>query len=84
MNNKFETAFIYAMAAIDIIKRLYMKLFPPAAVIFVFVYVIGLAGSSDRGMLTKSTFTTTIIVALIFTVLTLLYFIGELKEGRRK
>jgi Ca2+/Na+ antiporter len=61
-----------------------MKLFPPVAVVFTFLYVLGIAGTSDRDLTNGNTFTTTIIVTLIFTIMTLLYFIAELKEGRKR
>jgi hypothetical protein len=78
--NKAENVFIFLMAGVDLVKRIYLKLFPPAAVIFAIIYVAGLAGTSDRRAERPGNATEVIIVALVFTILALLYIIGELKE----
>lgn len=72
-----ETIFVYAIAIIDSARRIYVKAFPWVAIAF----AIGFAGGIERETINH---TNAIPIAVVFTILALVYIICVLIEREEK
>lgn len=81
---KFEKIMLWAIAIIERIKDLFLKVYPIIAVGFALIYTIGIVGKHSRNLTTADDFTITIIVAIILTIASLLYVILFLREKLRE
>ena len=81
---KFEKVMLWAIAILERIKDWFLKLYPVLAVFFATVYTIGIIGKHSRNLTTADDFTITIIVAVVLTIVSLLYVILFLREQLRE
>ena len=81
---KFEKVMLWAIAILERIKDWFLKLYPVLAVFFATVYTIGIIGKHSRNLTTADDFTITIIVAVVLTIVSLLYVILFLREKLRE
>ena len=81
---KFEKVMLWAIAILERIKDWFLKLYPVLAVFFATVYTIGIIGKHSRNLATADDFTITIIVAVVLTIVSLLYVILFLREKLRE
>lgn len=81
---KFEKVMLWAIAIMERIKDWFLKFYPILAVGFASVYTIGIVGKHSRNLTTADDFTITIIVAIILTIVSLLYVILFLREKLRE
>lgn len=81
---KFEKIMLWVIAIIEWIKDMFLKVYPIIAVGFALIYTIGIVGKHSRNLTTADDFTITIIVAIILTIVSLLYVILFLREKLRE
>ena len=81
--NRYENFMLYVLGVIEFVERHFIKLFPSACFMFLFVYVYGLIGGLDNGNLTASDIPSILTVFCVIGVLTLLYKLQVYKSRIR-
>lgn len=80
MYERYENFMLYVIGFYFWLRDKYIKYFPACALAFSLFYVYNLAGGIECGKVTSAHIPIVIITALIFTILTLIYFILILKD----
>lgn len=82
LQDKYENVMLYFIAFSELIKRMFVNIYPVTAPVVAIILVIGYAGSVDVGSLSLQQFLYYLFAtAIIFLLTTLFYF--HIKKGRR-
>lgn len=81
---KFEKIMLWVIAIIERIKDLFLKVYPILAVGFASVYTIGFVRKHSLNRTTADDYRITVIIAIVLTIISLLYVILFLREQLRE
>lgn len=81
---KYEKIMLWVIAIVERIKDGFLRFYPTLAIGFSILYTIGFAAKHSRNLTTMDDLSITVVIAIIITILTLVYIILFLREKLRE
>lgn len=78
---KWENTFLWIEGIKDLSKRVYLKIYPAAAVIIVMITILGIEGKTKVNSMSFSDWLVTLAISLVLAGLTLAYY--ALRKGEK-
>lgn len=77
---RYEMIMLWVMAIVDLLKRIYLKIYPVLAIGFATIYTYGFISYSQFHYIKSSDYVKAVITATCLTILTLVYLVLLFKD----